>query len=99
MAYLDKDSSRVHWIYCCLFYLLGGCWSGYSRAGEYVGQGGYWSGYSTAGEYVGQSDEQHGEDDHAHDNNVVTDACTDIQPAPVVTYKEEEMLKENNPDI
>ena len=44
-----------------------------------------------SGEKPRKHQEQHNEDDHAHDDDVVTDAGPNVQPAPRVPNKEEEL--------
>lgn len=35
---------------------------------------------------------------HRHDDDIVTDACSNLQPASIVSHQEEEMLKRNAKD-
>jgi len=40
-----------------------------------------------------EHEQQEQEQDHRHDDDVMTDAHADVQPAAVVTHQEEEVLK------
>ena len=44
-------------------------------------------------EELAEHQQQEQEQDHRHDDDVMTDAHTDVKPAAVVTYQEEEVLK------
>lgn len=48
------------------------------------------------GEELAQHQQQEQEQDHCHDDDVVTDAHADLEPASVVADQEEEMLDTNN---
>ena len=47
---------------------------------------------SEVGEDLAQQQQHEEKDDHRHDNDIVADARTDVEPAAVVTDEEEEML-------
>ena len=58
-----------------------------------------WSSISSncgGGEDLGQTHEHHDKGDHGHADDIVTDGCSNLQPAAIVSNQKEEVLKQNN---
>ena len=51
-----------------------------------------WQSKPVAGEELGEGQQEHEEQDEAHDDDVMADACAYLQPTAVILHQEEEML-------